>query len=139
MKSCAIAVVAVFALAAGASAQEQGQAKPDPSADAKPSEAPGIAGKWTMTVETPQGSMSNQLELKLDGKTVTGTITSDQVGSANLKGEFADGKLTFSMSIDAGGQQLDLTFTGALKDDKLSGSITSPMGEIPWAAVRVKG
>ena len=44
--------------------------------------------------------MQSTLDVKEDGKKVTGTLTSPQ-GAGPIEGEFADGKLTFSMSFDA--------------------------------------
>jgi hypothetical protein len=41
-----------------------------------PSTAPTVAGKWSAALETPHGKMPVTFELKLDGKTVTGTFTS---------------------------------------------------------------
>ena len=62
------------------------EAKPDAKA------ATGVAGKWTMSIETPNGTMNPGLDLKVDGKKVTGTLTSPQ-GEVAVAGEFADSKL----------------------------------------------
>jgi hypothetical protein len=139
-----IVLLALLAATAGLTAQTPQQAgappdgaqapKPDPKAPAS------IAGKWTMTVDTDQGPMANQLDIKLDGKKVTGTLES-QMGSAPIVGEFADGKLTFSMSFDGPNGSMDIAFTGTLQEDgSLSGMLTGGQGafQLSWKAQRVK-
>jgi hypothetical protein len=112
--------------------------KEKPKADAKP--APALAGKWNMSLETQQGAMASVLDLKVDGKKVTGTISS-QMGEAPIEGEFADGKLTLTMSYQGSNGSMQLAFTGALKDDgTMAGTMDIPSQNIqmPWKAERVK-
>jgi glucose/arabinose dehydrogenase len=108
-----------------------------PKSDAKT--APTIAGKWNMSSEINGQTMTSVLELKLDGKTVTGTTTSERMGTMPLEGEFADNKLTFSVTFNVQGNSMSITYTATFKDDKLTGTLTVPqMGEIPWTAERAK-
>ncbi len=119
------AIAAVLALAAGVSASAQDTAK-----NASPA-----AGKWTMEVDTPHGTMALIADLKVDGKKVTGTLSSEQLGTHPLKGEFADGKLTFAVSADVG----DLTFAGKLKDaDNLMGNLSGHSGDMVCVGTRIK-
>jgi hypothetical protein len=77
--------------------------------------------------------------MKLDGKKLTGMLSS-QMGDVALEGEFADGKVTFGISFDAGGGAMSITFVGTMKDaDNMTGTMSGPMGEVPWVAKRVKG
>lgn len=122
--------------------QAQGQAQP-PKPEAKPEPkaeaAPSFAGKWTVNVETPNGAMQSALELKIDGKKVAGTMASP-MGEAAVEGEIAEGKLTFWITIDAGGNNMSVTFVGTMqKDGSLAGTFDFGQGEMPWTAVRVKG
>ena len=52
--------------------------------------------------------------------------------------QFADGALTFSLSIDAGGQMLDLDFTGTIDGDSLSGKFGSMFGDFTATGSRVE-
>ena len=135
MKSFVIGIVAATALVVGAAAQ-QTPAKPDdkPAGDAK-----SVAGKWSMSVETQNGAMASTLDLKLDGKKVTGTIASE-MGTNNIIGEFADGKLTFNLSIESPNGTFDIAFSGAIKDDGTMAGTASmgDMGSMNWTAQRVK-
>ena len=134
----ASAVGIVFALPALAAAQgtQAGQAKPDPpKADAK---APtGIAGKWTMSIDPGSGPMQLPIEFKMDGKKVTGTVIGPQGEPANLEGEFADGKLSFTVTIPDG--SMSIPFKATLKEDgSLTGTLSMEGNEIAWTATRVK-
>jgi hypothetical protein len=137
MKKAFVVVVALV-LATSFSARAQ-QTNP-PKQDQKPEQkAPAsIAGKWDMTVESDQGQMQTLLEIKLDGKKVTGTITGPQ-GAGPIEGEFADNKLTFTMAFDSPNGSMNIGFTATFKDDALSGTLDFGQGQVPWHATRAKG
>lgn len=152
MLASLMAATLVLAVMPAVSAQGQSQTPPpapskpepkaDPKPDAKPATAATLAGKWTVSVETPQGAMESSLDLKADpkdAKKVAGTIVS-QMGEAAVEGEVVDGKLTFWITIDGGGGNMSVTFVGSLqKDGSLAGTFNFGQGEMPWTAVRVKG
>jgi len=94
------------------------------------------AGKWTITMETPHGTMTMGLDLKLDGATVTGTYNTDMTGTVPTSGTFKDGKVT--LKVDAGqGRTFDFHFT--FKDkDTMTGNISSEMGDMACTAMRPK-
>jgi hypothetical protein len=73
-----------------------------------------------------------------DPKKLAGTIQS-QLGEAKLEGELADGKLTFWFSMDANGQTLNITFSGAQqKDGTLAGTLSFGQGDMNWTATKAK-
>ena len=121
----------------------QAQSKPDEKdkkADAKA--APTVAGKWNLSLETQQGAMVSVLDLKVDGKKVTGTITSQMSpDAAPIEGEFSEGKLTLNLSFQGSNGAMQIAFNGAFKDDgTLAGTmdIASQGMQLPWKAERVK-
>jgi hypothetical protein len=132
-------VAAMLMFAGGLAAQTPTPNEQAPAAKPDPKAAPALAGKWSLSVETPQGTMTNTMDLKLDGKNVTGTITS-QMGTNELVGEFTDGKLTFNMSVDTPNGSLQIAWSGAFKDDgTLSGTASlGDMGQMNWTASRLK-
>ena len=106
----------------------QGKA-PDPGTAAT------IAGKWSAALETPHGKMAVTFELKLDGKTVTGTFSTEQMGELPHKGQYLDGKLTYSISGGPG----ELEFNGKLKDrNAITGILSSHAGDLVVNATRVQ-
>jgi hypothetical protein len=117
------------------------QAAPPPAAQDKPADpktAASIAGKWDMTAETPQGTTPVTLVMKLDGKKVTGTMTGPQ-GEIPVEGEYADGKLTWSITIQGGSGDLNVAFSGAMKEDgTLAGTFDFGQGAMNWKATRAK-
>jgi hypothetical protein len=125
------ALVAVSALAAQAP-----QDPPKPPAAAKTETAAAtVAGNWNISMDYGQGPTDIAAVFKLDGKKVTGSLTS-QMGEVPLAGEFAEGKLTFSIDVNG----MSLAFTATLKDaDNMTGSMGGQMGEVPWVAKRIKG
>ena len=126
--------------ARGTQSQQSQQSTP-PAQEQKPDQKapPTVAGKWDMTVDTDQGAMQAGLEIKLDGKKVTGMLNGPQ-GQAPIEGEFADNKLTFSLSFDSPNGGMQVAFSGTLKDDgSLSGTLDYGQGQVPWRAVRSKG
>ena len=131
---------ATMFLAASASAEAK-QAQAQPPAQAKPEakpEASPFAGKWNVNVQNPNGAIDSTMELKVDGKKVTGTLQS-QMGEAKLEGEIADAKLTFWFSMDANGQTLNITFVGtAQKDGSLAGTLSFGQGDLNWTATKAK-
>lgn len=129
MKKLACTVLAMAILSVGAAAQNQ----PAPKAAEK------IDGNWSMSVTGPDGNaMSIAVVFKTEGKKVTGTLTGPQ-GETALEGEYADKKLKFGISVNMNGQNMDIGFTGDMKDDgTLAGVATGAFGELPWSASRSK-
>ena len=96
----------------------------------------GVAGGWSLTFQTDQGAIDADMTLKQDGQKVTGTLTSPQ-GEAPLEGTFTDGKLLLSLTVDAQGQTLVITFNGALEKDTLKGDVDfGGFGAAQWSAKR---
>jgi hypothetical protein len=124
----AVAFVVALAGSAGAYHEQAPDAKTTPT----------VAGKWSAALETPHGKMPVTFELKLDakdGKTITGTFSTEQTGPLPIKGQYVDGKLTYSV---AGGPG-ELEFNGKLKDlNAITGILTSHVGDLVVNATRVQ-
>ena len=97
-----------------------------------------VAGAWKMTFQTDQGAIDSDMNLKQDGEKVTGSLVSPQ-GEAPIEGTFKGGKLVLSLTVDAGGQALTITFDGALDMDTLKGNVDfGGFGSATWSATRAK-
>ena len=82
-----------------------------------------VSGRWNMTINTDQGSISATLVLAQDGEALSGSLISDQ-GTVEFDGGTVSGnKLTWSIEIDAEGAFLEVAMEGMLDDDKLAGSM----------------
>jgi hypothetical protein len=135
-KLITMAATLAFAASTVIAAQQAEAPKQEAKPDAKA--ATGVAGKWLMSMETPNGTMNPGLDLMVDGKKVTGTLTSPQ-GEVAVAGEFADNKLALTASFQGNGGDVTITFAGTLKaDGTMAGTMAFPQGEIPWTAARPK-
>ena len=92
-----------------------------------------IAGTWNMTLMSHQVA----LEIKQDGKKVTGTLMMPG-RDVPVEGEYVEGVLTFSATGgEAGSPQMK--FEGKLQEDgTLAGEMVSPRGKAQWTAERLK-
>ena len=135
MKRSMLVVAILAAMVFGHAAVALAQDPPAPKPEQK---AAGIDGNWNMSLEGPQGPMQIALVLKQDGTKVTGTLTS-QMGETALQGTFEENKLAFSISFDGGSGPMEIYFAAELKEDgTLAGTLSGPMGDMPWVAERAK-
>lgn len=128
MNRIAAVVTAVLCAAASTAARQSSKPSPD------------ISGRWTLVVMADQNPISSDLEIKLDGRKVTGTLNNADRGSAPIAGEYADGKLTFALTMQGQGGSIAVSFTGALKvDGTLAGTMNRGQPpDLTWTAERVK-
>ncbi len=109
------------------------QDKPAAGQDKKESaqEADPVTGDWDGSVETPNGTISFTLKLKLEKDKVSGEIASEQ-GSLPLTGTWADGKLTGNFDYNGS----PVVMTGTLKDAAFGGEMNMGGGQMVmnWSA-----
>ena len=144
MKQSLSALAVVLILTGGVQLAAQQQAPPTPAqapvqaAAAKPA---GLAGKWVLNLEGPQGAMSINLDVKVDAANkVTGTLEGPS-GPANITGEVKDGVLGFTFGFDAGGTPMEIAVEAKVDaQDKLTGTMAvGEMGKFPFTGTRAKG
>src|SRR5437016_22014 len=102
---------------------------------------PAVDGKWTVSVHAPDHEFGIGLELKQDGKKVTGTLMMPG-GDIALTGEFADGALVLNGIMEGGsghGPGGAFQMNAKLKEDgTLSGDFAIGGGRMVWSAERMK-
>ena len=94
-----------------------------------------ISGKWSGAANSPQGTVTLQLSLKVDGEAVTGEIGSDQ-GSQEIKdGTWKENVLTFTTNYNG----VPVVMKGGVKDGKIVGDFSYNAGEVvgTWEVSRV--
>ena len=93
-----------------------------------------LDGKWTMSI-TEHAGLPVTLEIKQEGKKLTGNLIIPDHGDLDLVGEFVDGKLTLK-STENGYMQMSME--GEVKaDGTLAGKLTSTMGDMNWTGKRL--
>jgi hypothetical protein len=86
--------------------------------------SPGV-GVWDVIIDTPVGSQAGVWTINADG---TGTMGSD-LGDQAIEGIALEGNtIAFDVDIDAGGQNLSLSFSGSVNEDSLDGEFSSDFG-----------
>lgn len=99
--------------------------------------APGVSGKWTLTVDTgsAHGITTMGLTLTQDGKNVSGTFHSPH-GDVKVTGEFADAALRLSTT---GNDEMSVTFHAKLRDDgALAGYMSTSRGDMKFTGERAR-
>ena len=93
-------------------------------------------GTWDIKMDTPMGSQAGQLELKTDGNTVTGAMTS-AMGSIDITDGTVNGdSLTWKASM-AQPMPMTLEFTATVDGDNISGNVVlGTFGNAAFAGTR---
>jgi len=95
-----------------------------------------IDGRWNVKV-SGHPEMSIVLEIKQDGRKLTGNFMIPDHGDLDMVGEFEDGKIQLNSTENAFAQ---LSLVGSLNaDGSLAGNLTSTMGDMNWTATRAGG
>jgi hypothetical protein len=104
---------------------------------AKPAPA-NVTGAWETTVDSPQGAITVTATYKQEGEKLTGTHNS-QMGEVPLQGTVIGNEIKYTVNIDAGGQQMSITFAGKVDGDTMKGTFEmGGMGTGTWTATKKK-
>lgn len=93
-----------------------------------------VQGKWQVTISTPMGEKSGVLELKVDGTTLTGSLSD---GSHHV--EISDGRIagnTLSWSAKISKPRMSIKFTATVEADRISGVAKHLLGKAPFSGTR---
>lgn len=106
--------------------------------DAQKEKPVDVTGTWESTIESPQGTLTSVATYKQDGETLTGTHVG-QAGELPLKGTVKGNVITYQITVDMGGQQLTITYSGTVEGDTISGTAEfGGMGSATWTVTRKK-
>ncbi len=96
-------------------------------------------GNWTVTMETPQGSMNAMMDLATKDGQLSGTLHSDQ-GDAPLTGTLSGKALKLTLNVDTPQGALSIEFTGDVDGDTISNGQANlgDLGSMAWTAKRAK-
>ena len=96
-----------------------------------------VAGEWDASFNTPGGTQSLKLILKVDGEKITGTAKRSR-GDVPITGTIKGDDITFGYTIDYNGNAVTLTFSGKVKGDTMSGTVWfNENANDQWSAKRV--
>lgn len=84
--------------------------------------AQSVAGTWDASMNTPGGPRAFKVILQVKGDSLSGTVKR-ATGDVPLSGFIKGNDVTFSYSIDYGGNPITLTVTATVTGDSMKGSI----------------
>jgi imidazolonepropionase-like amidohydrolase len=97
-----------------------------------------VSGTWNITLEVPGQAMPATLNLTQQGDKVTGSMQAQMLGTNEIKNGVANaGGFSFDTTVSFQGQSLDLSFSGKVTGTQVSGSVSTPMGAIPFTGNKV--
>jgi hypothetical protein len=98
--------------------------------------AAGIDGKWTASMDTPNGPRTTTFTFKADGDKLTGTMTGRN-GEAPIEDGKIDGNnISFVRTMERNGEKMQMKYTGTLSGDELKLKVSTPGGEREMTAKR---
>ena len=97
-----------------------------------------VDGTYKITAETPMGNMESTLTLKTDGEELSGTMTADMMGTVDFKGGKVEGSsFSFAMTMKKFLKNIEISGSGKVDGDKISGNIMTSLGNSSFTGVRV--
>ena len=96
-----------------------------------------ITGKWESTRETQQGTMTTTFTFERDGGKLTGTLGSQRGDMEISDGTIEGNKISFKLVMTRGDRTIEMTYSGTVEGDTITGTMQTPRGEQPWTAQRV--
>jgi hypothetical protein len=82
-----------------------------------------VAGAWTFSIETPNGTATPTVTFKQDGEKITGTYSSQMLGERQLAGTVKGNAIEFSIEAEFDGNKFKLTYTGTVDKDTMKGRV----------------
>jgi hypothetical protein len=87
---------------------------------AAPAFAATVDGKWSGSIDTPNGPVTVSFTFKADGNALTGSTTGPDGGETPLKGGTIDrNNISFSVDLDFGGMPFTLAYKGVVSADQI--------------------
>lgn len=95
-----------------------------------------LLGTWD--VELTEMGMQMQFVFKMEEEKLTGELVFE-MGSGIMEDiAFSDNKLTFFVSLDAGGQVVGVDVTATIDGDEMTGTMFTDMGEAEFTGTKRK-
>jgi hypothetical protein len=98
-----------------------------------------IDGKWSGSIDAPDGPVTINYTFKAEGAVLTGTTTGPDGAEVKIaKGTVADNKIAFEVTIDFGGMAFTIPYKGEQAGDNLKLTLDFAGMPVEIAAKRVK-
>lgn len=98
-----------------------------------------MSGEWAIQFASPAGPQEFTMYVSQEGPRLTGRFTSD-AGEFPLRGSINDAEFTITWSLPDAGKVIDITFTGKVSGETLSGvAKLGTRGQGPLSGTRTGG
>ncbi len=88
-----------------------------------------LTGKWTAETKGRDGETRTQtFNLKQDGSTLTGTVSSPMGESEISDGKVDGDKVSFVVKMERNGNEMKMPYTGKVSGDEIQFKVESPRG-----------
>jgi hypothetical protein len=94
-----------------------------------------VQGKWNITIKAPMGDRSGVLELRVDGRTLTGSLSDEEHHVAITDGKIDGNKLSWQAKITKP-MRLSFKFTAIVEQDRISGTARHLLGNATFTGTR---
>ena len=78
-----------------------------------------LTGKWVAQVQGRQGTVENTFNFKVDGTTLTGTMTTPQGETAISEGKVNGDEISFVIVRSFGGNEMKFLYKGKVSGDEI--------------------
>jgi hypothetical protein len=80
-----------------------------------------VDGKWSGSLETPNGPAQVSFTFLADGSTLTGSTTGPDGNTVQIKNGKVDGdRISFAIDVDFGGMPFTFAYTGVVMSDHIN-------------------
>jgi hypothetical protein len=86
-----------------------------------------VAGDWTLTINSPQGTLDTEATLTQDGEKVTGTMSSP-MGEVNVAGSMSGSTLSLAFTAVTPNGPIDVKVTAEVTGAEMKGMLDFGMG-----------
>ena len=94
-----------------------------------------VQGKWNITIKTPVGDKSGVLELKTEGRRLTGSLSDAEHFAAISDGTVEGNRLSWSAKITKP-MRMSFKFTAIVEADRISGAAKHMLGKATFTGTR---
>jgi len=94
-----------------------------------------VQGRWIISLKTPMGDKSGVLELKTDGKVLTGSLSDAEHHAAISEGRVDGNKLRWTAKITKP-MRMTFKFTATVEADRISGAAKHLLGSATFTGTR---
>jgi hypothetical protein len=96
-----------------------------------------VAGKWSLSIDSPQGATTAALTLAVDGEAVKGSLAGD-MGETPVAGKVNGSEVTFSFDFSGPNGVMTIAGKATVSGSEMKGEMDYGMGVAPFTGKRAE-